>query len=233
MKNETRTISGQMIAGVVVILVGVLLLFDQLNVVDFGDIFQFFPLLFIGLAGWQLVKNGREHATGPIITILVFLFLQLALLDVIEGDFIWRLWPLILIAVGGSILLRQRGGEQSWNKRDVSQDASFDVFAMFGGADRQVTSQAFQGGNATVMFGGAEIDLHEMQVEDKPAVINIFAMFGGVVLKASDDTLIVNNTFAMFGGTGDERKQRKRLAGEKPDIVVKGTVLFGGISIER
>ncbi len=232
--NETRSLSSQIIAGGLIIVVGILLLLDQINLLDFGSIFQFFPLLFIGLAAWQLWQNGRQHATGPLISIAVFGILQLAMLDIINWDIFGKLWPLILIGIGASILLRQRNGkDMAFSTHDRAADARFDVFAMFGGGGRQVSSQAFEGGNATVLFGGAEINLHHMQVEDKPAVINVFAMFGGVVIKASNDTLIANHTFAMFGATSDERKQRKSLAGEKPDVVVKGTVLFGGLSIEN
>ncbi len=232
--KETRTFSSQLIAGGTIIMIGVLLLLDQIDLIDFGDIFQFFPLVFIGLAAWQLWQNGRQHATGPLISIAIFGFLQLAILDIVDWDIFGKLWPLFLIGVGASILLRQRnGGGMSFSTDKMVTDTHFDIFAMFGGGGRQVTSQSFVGGNATVIFGGAEIDLHQIQVEDKPAIINVFAMFGGVVIKASNDTLIANNTFAMFGGTGDERKQRKALAGERPDVVVKGTVMFGGISIEN
>lgn len=228
--KQTRNISGQTIAGTVVILVGLLLLLDQISVLDFGDIFRFFPLLFIGLAVWQIIQNGRAHITGPLITIGIFVIIQLALLNVIDGGLVANLWPVVLILVGGSILLRQRKGG---NQPSVGYtSARFDTFAMFGAGERLVTSHAFEGGNATAIFGGVEVDLTNAQVEDKPAVINVFAMFGGVVIKASDDMLVGNDVFALFGGTGDERKQRKALAGEQPDVVIRGTVMFGGVSIE-
>lgn len=219
-----------MILGFIVLALGVLLLLDQFNIISIGNIFQFIPSLFIALGIWQLVSNGFRHWVGPSIMIGIMTVLQLSILDVVDGSFFWRLWPLVLVVVGFSMLRRQRSGGPD----DVIGDATgdtFDIFAMFSGADRRITSQSFRGGSITAMFGGAEVNLHDVQVEDRPAVVNVFVMFGGVGIKASPDTIVHNQTVALFGGSSDERSQRKMLAGERPEIVVKGFAMFGGLEI--
>lgn len=226
-----RGLSSQMIIGFVVLGLGVLLLFDQFNILSVGNLFRFIPTLFIALGIWQIVSNGFRHWVGPSIMIGFMSILQLSILDIVDGSFFWRLWPLALVVAGASMLMRQReGGPDDVLGSDSAE--SFDIFAMFGGADRRITSQDFRGGSITTMFGGAEVDVTQVQVESRPAVINVFVMFGGAEIKASQDTIVHNQTVAIFGGTSDERpQQRKMLAGERPEIVVKGFVMFGGVEI--
>ena len=237
MKENRRTISSQLIFGLVIITIGTLLLLDQFGMVNAGDFFQFFPSLFILLGIWQLVNNGFNHWVGPAIMIGIASVVQLSALGVLESGAVWRLWPLALIAMGASILLRQSDGGSdvviaNGNERKDSR-GRFNIFAMFGGAERQMTSQDFRGGDVTVMFGGAEIDLSQSQVINRPAVINTFVMFGGLGITASPDQLIELRATAIFGGAGDNRKQRKQLPDEQPDYIVQGFVMFGGLEIEK
>ena len=234
--STTNGISSQMVIGGGVVGIGLLLLLDQFNVLSFGDIVQFFPLIFIGMGVWQIMQNGTRHATGPIIMIAIMTVLQLSLLDVVDGDFFWRLWPVALIVGGASMLLRQRNGADDntlTNSVGSNSADSFDIFTMFGGTERQMTSKSFSGGSITALFGGAEVNLHNMEVEDRPAIINVFCMFGGIGITASPDTIIDSRVVAIFGGASDERRQRKMLAGEVPEVIVKGFVMFGGVGIEE
>lgn len=227
-----RGLSSQMIIGSVVLTLGVLLLLDQFDILNIGNIFQFVPLLFIALGVWQLVSNGFRHWVGPSIMIGLMTLLQLSILDLVDGAAVWRLWPLALVVAGIAMLRRQRAGGPD-DVLGVDSADSFDIFAMFSGADRRITSQDFSGGSVTALFGGAEVNLHDIKVENRPAVINVFCMFGGVGLKVSRDTIVHNQTVAIFGGSSDDRPQRKMLAGERPEIVVKGLAMFGGIGIEE
>lgn len=223
-----RGLSSQLVIGFGVVLLGVLLLFDQFNIFSVGTIMQFFPLLFIALGFWQLISNGFRHWVGPTIMIGIMSVLQLSILDMVDGSFLWRLWPLVLIAVGASMLLRQRGGDVV---AEGDSTDSFDILTIFSGAERRFSSHAFHGGNITVVFGGAEVDLTEIQVTERPATIHLFVLFGGVELKFSPDTLVNNQLVAIFGGSEDSRKQRKSLAGEQAEVAIKGFVMFGGVEV--
>ncbi len=235
MKTNEQSLSSQLVIGLIIIAIGSLLLLDQMNIMDFGDVFQFFPSLFIALGVWQIYSNGFRHWVGPAIMIGIASVIQLSVLDVLDDGFVWRLWPLVLIAVGVSILFRRsQGGDDTVFSASETTDnsESFNIFAMFGGHERRVTSQDFRGGEATVMFGGADINVEDAQVDSQPAEINIFVMFGGLELASSPDQVVDMRVTAIFGGASDERRrQRKQLAGEQPDIIVRGVVLFGGFEI--
>ena len=236
MKENPRTISSQAFIGVIIIAIGSLLLLDQFHIVNFDSIFQFMPSLFIVLGIWQIISNGFNHWMGPGIMIGIATVVQLSIFGILDDGAVWRLWPLVLIVIGVSILFRQRNGGENLvfdSGKRTDMNNRFNIFAMFGGSERQITAQDFEGGDVTVMFGGAEIDLHQAQVANRPAMINVFAMFGGIGFKASRDQLISMQVTAIFGGAGDDRKQRKQLSGEQADYVIRGFVMFGGLEIEE
>lgn len=229
---EERPISPQLWIGVIVIAVGVLLLAQQLLGLNLSGITRFIPLLFVLLGVWQLIANRFRFWLGPVILIGVAGAAQLGTLNLLDWSSLWQFWPLLLILIGGSVLLRQwRGPEQDVVPAEGGEQ--FQAFALFGGTGKRITSQALRGGEITALFGGVEVDLSDAHVVDPPAVIQVFAMFGGAGLKASADTLIDLRVTAVFGGAADERRQRKALAGEAPALIVRGFVMFGGVSIEE
>lgn len=229
----TKRFSNQVLLGVVIILIGGVLLLQNVGVADVSSLFKWIPSLFILLGLWQLVNNGFRYWTGPLILMLGGLAFQLAALDVLEIGSVFSLWPLILIIIAISILFGRSGRWGQVDKKGVVDSAGrVNVFAMFGGDERAVTSQAFEGGEITTLFGGAELNLDRADVADKPAVLNVFAMFGGVTIRASSDWLIEREAIAIFGGIADKRRQRKMLAGEQPDLRLTGFVAFGGITVE-
>lgn len=229
----TKRFPNQLLLGILIILIGALLLLQNMGVGSISSLFQWIPSLFILLGVWQLVNNGFRYWTGPIILIVGGLVFQLAALDVLEIESVFSLWPLLLIIIGLSILFGRSGQWRIGRKEAVMDSAArVNVFTLFGGDERSVTSQAFEGGEITTLFGGAEVDLDRANVADKPAVLNVFAMFGGVTIRASSDWLIEREAIAIFGGIADKRRQRKMLAGEQPDLRLTGFVAFGGITVE-
>jgi predicted membrane protein len=229
-ENSALTrVSSQAFIGLIVVVVGVLLLLNTTNIVDTSGLFRFVPSLFILLGLWQLVSNEMRSWAGPVTLIVVASLVQLAVLDVFDFNIFGLIWPLVLIGVGLQIVLNRRGTARD----DGDSIDRFSVFALFGGANQLITSANFRGGEVTALFGGAEIDLTNAQVIDRPAVINVFTMFGGIGIKASPDMLIRTDVVAILGGTGDERRQRKALTGEVPEVIVKGFAMFGGVGIEE
>ena len=229
----TRRISTQLFLGVLIILVGVALLLQNLGAGDVSSLFKWIPSLFILLGLWQLLSNGFRFWTGPLILIVGGLAFQLAALELVEVESILSLWPLLLIIIGVSIMLGRSGTWSGMRKGAVMDSAArVNVFTMFGGDERVVTSQAFEGGEVTAVFGGATLRLDKANVTAKPAVLNVFSMFGGVGVEVSPDWLVERDVLAIFGGVSDKRRQRKMLEGEPSDLRITGFVAFGGLDIK-
>ncbi|GAB4233284.1 MAG: DUF5668 domain-containing protein [Ekhidna sp.] len=130
-------------------------------------------------------------------------------------------WPVILIGAGLSFLFKKKITPAVSN---TSSD-TFDEVTIFGGNEKKFTSQNFQGGKISCVFGGSEIDLRNVKAADG-AVVEIFCAFGAVELYVPENWKVNLGVTAVFGGFSDER----RISAAEPEATVhiKGMVLFGG-----
>ncbi|MBI4337488.1 MAG: hypothetical protein HY683_06640 [Chloroflexi bacterium] len=108
-----------------------------------------------------------------------------------------------------------------------------DIVAVFGGASRTISSKDFRGGKVTAIFGGVDLDLRDAAVQTPPAVVDVTAVMGGVEIKVPPDWKVQIDASAVFGGTSEERKRSEAApSGGPPQLVVTGTIAFGGVSIK-
>ncbi len=97
-KNPRRLLSPQLIAGLVLISLGILFLLDELRLiyVDFGDLWPLIPIV-IGLAN-LFSSDLRKRKSGAWLTMFGF-WLAISEWELFGLD--WSTsWPLIIIGVG-------------------------------------------------------------------------------------------------------------------------------------
>jgi predicted membrane protein len=230
---NNRGLSTQLLFGILVILIGALLLLDNLSVLDISGIWRWIPSLFILLGFWQLLVNGFRHWVGPLILIGGGAIFQLAALELLSWETVGGLiWPIALIIVGLLVILnRSRFGQD--HGMEVDSSDTVNIFAMFNGISKQVQSSNFKGGEVTTAFGGAELDLNQVSVADKPARINVTAMFGGAEIRVPADWQVNMNIIGLFGGSSDERQRPSDLPESGPaDVVISGLAMFGGVTVK-
>ena len=81
------------------------------------------------------------------------------------------------------------------------------------------------------VIGGCEIDLrHASIAEGREAVIDAFALWGGIEIKVPEDWEVVNRGSAFLGGF--ENKTRP-LPGAAKRLVVTGTAIMGGVEVKN
>jgi predicted membrane protein len=168
------------------------------------------------------------------------------LINDIYPDLTFRkyLWPLILIAVGGFIIFRPR---RRWCKEDEKKNISttdplidpeptyskedfVDSTSIFGGAKRIVISKNFKGGDLVNIFGGTELDLTQADFTGT-AVVELTTMFGGTKLIVPSNWSVKSEAITIFGGLEDKRKMDAITTNSDKTLILKGTVIFGGIDI--
>lgn len=221
--------------GGVFVLIGILMVLDNLNVLRFYlpyYLFSWYSIVI--LIGLVLVATRDKIGLGLTMTAIGGVFL----LDAMADYYYWRFdfwdifdfWPLIFIIVGLSLIFR-RGKLGDWKeKKSSAGDADYvDETAFFGGADRIITSQDFKGGKVTSIFGGSDINLVNARLAPGTNVLDVFVLFGGTDIIVPPDMNVRVEVTAIFGGFSDERK----IISENPDndgcdLVIKGLVLFGG-----
>ena len=159
-----------------------------------------------------------------------------ALVLILIGAFFWTqrfwhfdmslFWPAILIVLGIMFLLRNR---ESVNKSNATDANKIDDAVIFSGSKKDFSSQAFEGGKISTMFGGTELDLREAKPVEG-ATLDLFIMFGGAELRIPANWNVVIEASPIFGGISDERD---KVTKDGPTIRIKGTVLFGGVEIKN
>jgi len=214
--------------------VGMLILLDNFNLFDFGDIWSYWPAILIVVGVAKLVGSNYKDvfSSGILIAIgSIFLFDEL---NIFYIDDILELWPLILIFIGSRIIwnLYYNDGDPSLRAEGVSEDR-VDGVAIFGGREMRVDSPEFKGGNLTVLFGGSEIYLGNSTPAAPKAVLDVFVMFGGAEIYVPTNWRVVQKAIPLFGGFTDSRRAIDSSMDPTENVlVINGFVMFGGVEVK-
>ncbi|MFC1935599.1 LiaI-LiaF-like domain-containing protein [Chloroflexota bacterium] len=216
----------------VLILVGILFLLANLDAFDL-DIGSFaatwWPCILIFLGLWRLVADRGANPIGPLCLIGLGIVLQVIMLDWAGWSI---LWPLIIVGIGVLILFQGRPLRHRPTEAPSGED-TLDLYTMFGGIERRITSQRFRGGKVTAIFGGIELDLREAQLVDG-ASLNATVLFGGLELRVPESWNVQVHGSPLFGAIEDPKGAR--LAQDRrsdPTLQLYASVTFGGLEIKR
>ena len=103
--------------------------------------------------------------------------------------------------------------------------------AIFGGVDRHISEPNFRNAQYTAIFGGCKIDLRDAQIVGREAVLETYAIFGGVEIRVPEDWEIVSHNVAIFGGINDQRR-RPPSGPDTKRLILEGAAIFGGVSVK-
>jgi predicted membrane protein len=236
--NRQPTPLSGILVSVLIIVAGAALLTENLGLFRFRDFWTYAPALLVAF-GVVKVAEARGQRSGSIFGGIVAAIGMLWLLD--NLDIIHfspgLIWPMIIIGFGVSALVkaldRHRGGPAiaADGSQDEPSDGPIHLQAFFGGNKRNISSAGFRGGDAVSMFGGIELDLRQAGMAGRRGVLDITVMFGGVEIKVPTAWNVTTQAFSIFGGVED--KSARNMTPGAPELVITGTVMFGGISVKN
>lgn len=225
-------ISGRAIAGGVLIVLGLLFTLDNMGVLDVGGFWRFWPLILIviGLLKVLQPREDGQRAFG-VALIAVGIFLQLQMLAFLNWSF-RDVWPVLLIVLGGLLVWRAVGrGKAPGFKPSSASDLS--EMAFMGGVNRVVVSQEFRGGEVTAVMGGVEVDLRQAAIADGPAVIDVFALWGGIEIRVPQEWIVDVKGIPIMGGFENTTHPSVTDPALAQKLVVRGTAIMGGVEIKN
>lgn len=222
-------ITGQLILGVAIAVVGTLFTLDNLHVLRAREFLQFWPvaLIAIGLVHVSQARSGAGRVGGG-----VWILVGVVLLGNRLGFFhvhIWTFWPLILVLVGGRIIWQTLDSHRAADRGDNS--ATISAIAVMGGFDRRITSHDFRGGEITAFMGGGKLDLRDATPAGGQAVINLFAMMGGFEIVVPESWRVISEVTPFMGGIED--RSRTSTNANAPCLVLRGFVMMGGVTLKN
>jgi predicted membrane protein len=215
------------IAGIL-ILIGVLLLFDNIFGVSLGGIISdWWPLVLIVMGIVSLSKDSGSIFSG-IVLIIIGVVLQAWKLDFIYGSFWSIIWPLALILIGVSLFTHSRG-----RKDKILSDDVIEIATIFGGSNERIHSNNFQGGSCTAIFGGSTIDLRDSKISLNGANLEMTAAFGGIELIVPENIRIQTTGTPILGALDNKARTVSDINDVAPLLKINYFVMFGGIEIKN
>ena len=243
-QGQFGIISGRnnnVLTGAFILLIGVVALMKAV-MVDFPDWVFSWQMM---LVAFGVFIGIRHHFRGGAWLVLLLVGGIFLLRDIFP-DFSFKLiWPTVLIVVGAFIIMRPRrrwkwdgtkrteGTSDSFFSEDTdySKDDFVDSTSIFGGAKKIIISKNFKGGDLVNIFGGTELDLSQADFTGV-AVIELTTIFGGTKLLVPSNWSIKSEAVTIFGGIEDKRRMQTMTEAPDKSLVIRGTVIFGGIDIK-
>jgi len=232
---EKRNFDHRLWLGIGAVLLGLFVLANNFGLFDY-EIRRYLLrwevlLMFLGIV---FITGSEKRSTGIILPVIGGIF-YLRDFHHFSISF-WQLfWPLILIFAGLMIIFRHRL-DRDWSKKTmISDDSVIDEMAIFGGGDRVMSSQNFQGGKVTAVFGGLNYNMLKAKLAPGENYIDVLCLFGGMKLIVPEDWNIKIRVVSLFGGFNDKHRYRRPefSTENNAQLIIKGTVIFGGGEIKR
>lgn len=226
--------------GIFILVIGVAALLKA-TLTDFPDWVFSWQMLLIAL-GFFI---GLRHEFRGIAWFILIMVGGVFLLREIYPEFSLSryIWPAVLIIIGLFILMRSRRRWDGEGQSEADGDTMFDSgthfnkddfinsTSIFGGAKKIIISKNFKGGDLVNVFGGTELDLSQADFTGT-AVIELTTLFGGTKMLVPSNWAIKSEVVTIFGGIEDKRRMPAITEAPEKTLLLRGTVIFGGIDIK-
>jgi hypothetical protein len=237
-QHERRNFSGKVTAGVIVVAIGVGFMLRELHL----DIPRWLLTWQMFLIAIGLYLGARHSFRNPgwifPVGIGTLFLLKEYFVDIPIGQY----WPIAIIIVGLFMIFKPRNKNKNqywkqWDKNFSSPETSSEDFmdsvSIFGSLKKNIITKDFRGGEAVLIFSGAELNLSQADINGK-VVVELTQMFAGSkLIVPAHWTIHTDDMVCIFGGVEDKRTFRQDATNDASKILVlKGTCIFGGIDIK-
>lgn len=231
--------NGRTVGGLIIVIVGMLLLARELGVHLPGWLFSW-PMFLIAIGFYIGVRHHFKNPGFLVPITIGSVFLLDRMLP--EVDLHQYLWPSILIGVGFLMIIRsRRKGENDSLFNTLDRGAAnpnktesniFETVTIFGENKHQILSKDFKGGESVCVFGGAEVNLMQADIQGR-VPLELVQVFGGTKLIVPSHWKVESEeVVTIFGGLNDKRHFHNTVTDDSKVLVLRGTTIFGGIDIK-
>jgi predicted membrane protein len=232
MSENSNKIDKRVLLGGILIFLGGLFLLNTMNILNFrftNVVFSWpFIMLVIGL--FVLVNTEKKFLGGTLSGIGALFLIERIFPEInYDGGIII---PILFIVLGAYIILKKRkldsGSEFFSDTSKLSKDKIDDV-SIFGGGTKIISSNNFQGGNVTAIFGGSEINLINCQLAEGDNVLDVLCVFGGTTIILPKEWNVVINVTSVLGGFSNKAIRNPSIViDQSRTLHIKGLAMFGG-----
>jgi hypothetical protein len=208
---------GGAFVGLVFSLVGAWLQAEQLDLIDLSirDVWPIGLVLFGGYLVWHGLTKRRVLSAPPLDPAPPF--------DVSGGS--WT--PPDVQPPPATATAKDR---DSGPVRVSDTHSTMTAVAILGGVSRGNNSRMFRGADLIAIMGGCEIDLRKAAINGE-AVIDVFAMWGGIEIRVPEDWTVASQVFPLMGGVEDKTRPPQGATAHR--LVLRGFAIMGGVEIKN
>lgn len=223
---------GNTLWGIVLIIIGVILTLNALEITNINIFFNgWWTLLIIIPSAIELI--AREEKFWSAIWLIIGIILLLACRDILDFELIWRLTiPVIIILIGINLIFKDKLDKRMEKKNKELKEkveGLEEYCATFGEVKADFNNQEFKGASLTAVFGSTDLDLRKAIInEDK--LIKTCAVFGGIEIMVPENVNIKVKSTPIFGATSN--KTNRKYDEKLPTIYVNSFCMFGGVDIK-
>ncbi|MGZ4088965.1 MAG: LiaF transmembrane domain-containing protein [Bacteroidia bacterium] len=247
---------GKIFGGIVIVAAGVLFLAKELGVEIPTWIFSWK----MGLMAIGLVIGVKHKFLNPGWLVLMLVGGAFLINDIYPDLHIRPLvWPIVVILLGLFMIFKPRRHEhrywKKWHRHHhrhysryyhhrygqnpfenygslgTSSEDYLDSTTIFGSVQKNIISKDFKGGEVTVVFGGAEINLSQADFNGK-ITLEITQVFGGTKLILPANWEIKSELITVMASIEDKRPILPNASLDPNKVVIlRGNVCMGGIDI--
>lgn len=223
---------GNILWGIVFIIVGLIFGLNALEITDINIFFDGWWTLFIIVPCFiDFFKDNDK--TGDIVGFVIGVVLLLCCQGILNFDVVGKLlFPAILVIIGLSFIFKDsinRKIRKEIKKLNHNHSEEQEYCATFGGQNISFNQEEFKGCDLNAVFGGVECDLRGSIIKED-VVINASAIFGGIDIYIPDDVNVKITSTPIFGGVSN-KKSNPKIDGNKT-IYINATCIFGGVEIK-
>ena len=231
--NATATstfprITPRLIIGLAILALGALWTLDNLNILESEEITDWWPAVLIVIGIVQFVNRASNRIGSVLLMVVGTLFLadNLGYIDFDLGDLI----PLV-IALWGAKLVWDALSRRKPRSGIANDDSVVHAFALMAGIQWQSTSRDFQGGDASAIMGGVELDLRSAQIQPgQEVVLDTLSIMGGIEITVPSGWKVVGDVLPIMGGFVDNTSGATTGA---PRLTVRGTAVMGSVEVKN
>lgn len=249
-RNYRDKESGRVIGGLILVGVGAALLLRNMGFLMPYWLFTW-PMILILIGIYTGFKHNFRNNSWFILIAIGGFFLVSKFIPSLSLEPLF--WPLVIIGLGVAFMLRPNSKDflnfnngpasESWKNTsyetveqptgstNVDSNDFLMVRSVFSGVKRTVVSKNFQGGRIASVFGGAEIDFTQAEING-PVILKFEVVFGGAKIVVPPHWAVQNEIDGVFHGVDDKRRFNPNAAANSDKVLIlKGSAVFGGVEI--
>lgn len=223
MPSENRPLVPlRLVLGMVTFLLGGLFLADSADLLRADSALAFWPVAVIALGLVVVLQPDTGNRMVGAVLLIAGVWLLLNAVGIWTYRF-WQSWPYLLILFGAWMIYR------AYNMQEhQGGDGTVSGFAFLNNVDSQGASTPFAAADVSAVAGECAIDLRAAQPGDGPMIIDVFALFGRIVLRVPAGWRVETRVLPLLGRVDDVPEPA---APGGPTVIVQGSAICSGVSV--